>query len=77
MAIRLRPHDRRYNHRPLDPTGVPENQSRCVAAVWDRTFGSQCSRRRGHGPDGLWCKQHTKMIERYEKIMEGTDEDNE
>ncbi|KKM17427.1 hypothetical protein LCGC14_1675820 [marine sediment metagenome] len=25
--------------------------------------GSQCSRKQGHGEDGLYCKQHAKMME--------------
>lgn len=24
----------------------------------------QCSRDSGHGPDGLYCKQHAKMVEK-------------
>ena len=24
----------------------------------------QCSRSTGHGPDGLYCKQHARMVER-------------
>ena len=24
----------------------------------------QCSRKNGHGPEGLYCKQHAKMVEK-------------
>lgn len=39
---------------------------RCVQEVYDSTgFGCfyQCSRRPGHGPDDLYCKQHAKIVE--------------
>ena len=37
-----------------------ENPTRCVASVHDRLRWAsfQCQRQRGHGPDGLYCKQH-------------------
>ena len=39
---------------------------KCAAAVSDGrgtvTF-SQCSRKPGHGPGGLYCKQHAKRLE--------------
>ncbi len=34
----------------------------CVAQCQERWVSYQCSRKRGHGPDGLYCKQHAKMI---------------
>ncbi len=39
----------------------------CVASVQNRWYTYQCSRHqcfhnRGHGPDGLYCKQHAKML---------------
>lgn len=45
------------------PEGFPEDPERCVAEVWHEiVFGfRQCGRFRGHGPDGLYCKQHGKM----------------
>jgi hypothetical protein len=45
------------------PQGQAEDLTRCIEEVWP-TDGSwipyQCSRKRGHGPDGLYCKQHAK-----------------
>lgn len=44
-----------------------ENPKNCIAIVhpndWmTRTlFGWQCSRKRGHGKDGLYCKQHASI----------------
>ena len=28
-------------------------------------FSYQCSRKNGHGVNGLYCKQHAKYIEKY------------
>lgn len=39
-----------------------EDISRCVVSVSGRgrwPSSHQCNRPRGHGPDGLYCKQHT------------------
>lgn len=45
---------RGMNERPQDP-------DRCVADVYDKFAGFyQCSRPRGHGPGGKYCKQHAK-----------------
>ena len=38
----------------------------CIEEVWPRDRWSvpyQCTRRRGHGKDGLYCKQHAKLHE--------------
>lgn len=39
-----------------------EDKSRCIVSVADSTgwHFSQCSRKRGYGRDGLFCKQHAK-----------------
>ena len=42
--------------------GVPEDKTRCVASVPSQWITAQCSRKRGHGMDGLYCKQHAKML---------------
>ena len=48
-----------------DPKGREEDITRCIVEVWPQS-GSwmpwQCSRKRGHGPDALYCKQHTKKL---------------
>lgn len=51
------------------PDGVPEDTTRCIQTVcsssaWDG--GHQCKRNRGHGPGGLWCKQHGLRVEERE-----------
>ena len=40
----------------------PENPERCVVAVMRGITSGQCSRKRGHGPEGLLCKQHARMV---------------
>ncbi len=51
---------RRYGMWAGCPNGVPEDITRCIAEIpsppsWQHV---QCSRKRGHGPGGLFCKQH-------------------
>lgn len=67
---------RRYGISDKRPDGVPERTERCVAEVFSlyRNYaGAQCSRYRGMGPDGLYCRQHATMIEKG--IMVWTPED--
>jgi hypothetical protein len=42
-----------------------EDLTRCIKAVWNSYgWGShQCCRKRGHGPGGLYCKQHGKKAQ--------------
>jgi len=40
--------------------GWPEDPARCVAKVYGGWYSLQCSRKRGLGPDGLYCWQHAK-----------------
>jgi|GEM_PF-1253259 len=51
----------RYGEWAGSPSGRPYQAHRCAAAVAQRGgFGLryQCIRANGHGPEGLWCKQH-------------------
>lgn len=48
------------------PSGHAYDPERCAAEVWESGRGInhyQCQRKNGHGPEGLFCKQHAKMIE--------------
>jgi len=38
---------------------------RCAYEVSGDWYYSQCSFKNGHGPDGLYCKRHAKMVLRY------------
>lgn len=50
-----------YNQWAGNLKGRPEDVTRCIVSIWSDQFvpgGYQCSRKRGHGKDGLYCKQH-------------------
>ena len=54
---------RRYGCWGGNPNGMREDPELCIEEVLP-THGSwiprQCSRKRGHGPDGCYCRQHAK-----------------
>ena len=50
--------------------GMRYSDKYCAYEVWSKDGWSayQCSRKPGHGPDELYCKQHaTKLAEREEQ----------
>ena len=52
---------KRYGVWAGNPKGCPEDATCCVVEVAEGGRPSlfyQCSRKRGHGIDGLRCKQH-------------------
>lgn len=55
---------RRYGQWAGSPKGTPEDTDRCIAEVpldSHSILFKQCSRKRGHGALGLYCKQHSKL----------------
>ena len=68
----MRPDSHRYGTWAGRPKGNTEDPLRCVEEVWPSGSGGggwtpyQCTRPRGHGPGGLWCKQHGKKAEERE-----------
>lgn len=43
--------------------GRPYIEDQCAAEVWPDDWGPfQCSHKNGHGPGGLYCKQHAKIL---------------
>lgn len=57
--------ERRYGVWAGDPVGRKEDRERCAEQVpnppsWS---GAQCSRKRGHGPGGEFCKHHARKLE--------------
>lgn len=45
--------------------GRPEDTECCIEEVWPQDgswVSRQCARKRGHGTDGLRCKQHARML---------------
>ena len=59
--------ERRYGKLRGGQRGTKaEDPTRCIVEIWPSTVwvsSYQCSRPRGHGPGGLYCKQHAKMKE--------------
>lgn len=62
--------EHRYDGGIGRPKGVREDTNRCRKAVANFTgyHFYQCRRKRGHGPDGQYCKQHAKRYEGKEKL---------
>lgn len=56
--------ERRYGVWAGNKVGLPENSSRCIVEVPNAVGWAhhQCFRKRGHGLDGLYCKQHAKKM---------------
>lgn len=52
--------NRRYGKWAGNPNGNPEDATRCIVEVPDGYLFAQCSRKRGHGPNGEYCGQHAK-----------------
>lgn len=60
---------RSYGKWAGNELGRGEGESRCVVQVFTQRFtGTQCPRKRGHGPDGLYCKQHGRMAEEGSRL---------
>ena len=62
--------ERRYNTWAGNPRGNPEDKTRCIEEVASGYLFYQCIRKRGHGLDGLYCKQHAKRHPTEEAIAQ-------
>lgn len=62
MDREMRNGRRIYGEWAGNPRGVLENIERCIEGVFSpRSYiEHQCTKQRGHGADGLYCKQHAK-----------------
>ena len=51
-----------YGKSAMNPKGIKVDPTRCVKSVADcgGWHVYQCARKRGHGKDGKYCKQHGK-----------------
>lgn len=49
-------------------SGTKEDKARCVASVFGNWHSSQCSRPRGHGEAGEYCKQHATKGSPWQKL---------
>ncbi len=53
----------RYGYWAGNPKGVPYCPNQCAYRVFPANGRwHQCSRRKGHGPDGLYCQQHAAKL---------------
>ena len=52
-----------YEKDYFNPAGIPEDETRCIVPILQESGFSpmQCSRKRGHGIDDLYCKQHSMI----------------
>jgi len=65
---------KRYGIWAGNPRGVSGDPSRCIESLWDLRWERQCSRKRGHGPRGEYCRQHGAIAEKMEGSTEGSGE---
>ncbi len=52
----------RYGQWSGNPKGFPYQPKQCAYEVCKGFLFSQCNRPNGHGPEGLYCKIHTKKL---------------
>jgi hypothetical protein len=63
-----------YNQWPGNPFGSHGEPDRCIVAVY-KLYNSiwprfcQCSRPRGHGPDGMFCHLHAKALDKCSPLV--------
>ena len=57
-----------------NPEGVHYSPTYCATQVWstDNWRSYQCTRKPGHGPKQLYCKQHAKRYESVSAEAEAT-----
>ncbi len=55
----------RYGQWGGNPNGRPYNPKKCAYAVMSEGFciDYQCLRKPGHGPHGMFCRNHARIIE--------------
>ena len=56
-----------------NPNGILEETNKCIEAVFGSfLYTHQCTRKRGHGKDGLYCKQHARKHQEREDYAKET-----
>lgn len=53
----------KYNCWGGNPKGWAYRPEDCAYEVMNGWHSYQCCRKKGHGPEGLYCKQHAKIVE--------------
>jgi hypothetical protein len=67
------PELRRFEQWAGNPKGVSEDETRCRGEVWPTSglwIPYQCLRKRGHGLNGWFCKQHAKRYPHKKEAVE-------
>lgn len=68
------PYPNSYGRWAGDPKGAKPDFTRCCVGVWTRDGWPreyQCSKKRGFGPDGAYCKQHDpEAVEKRRKAID-------
>lgn len=55
----------RYGEWAGNPKGNPYREGNCAEEAYSNDRSArfyQCTRKNGHGPAGLYCKQHAKKV---------------
>lgn len=58
--------ERRFGQWAGNLRGSAEDVTKCIEEVYPAgrsIIPAQCQRKRGHGPNGLFCKQHGIMVQ--------------
>lgn len=60
----------RYGQWSGNPNGAKEDPARCIESVTParQWTSQQCAKKRGHGPDGKYCKQHATKLEKIARL---------
>ena len=56
-------HKLTYGQWAGNPKGDPANLTRCAEEVFVGLIPAQCSRKCGHGPNWVYCKNHAKRFQ--------------
>lgn len=58
-------HKKQYGRWAGSPNGTPAYPERCCEEVYENgrwPLPRQCNKKRGHGPEGAYCKQHDPEV---------------
>ncbi len=60
----------RYGQWAGNERGYPYRPDQCAYSVQYHWTQCQCSRANGYGPEGLYCKQHSKKLPKPPLVIE-------
>lgn len=61
---------KRYGTWSGKPSGHPYDPTKCAAQVWapGEFVGRQCQNRPGAGPDGIFCRIHSRALAKMNEL---------